>query len=129
MEYILCHSGVKGMKWGVRRYQRKDGSLTPAGIKRYRNSTHEDYTNAHSKKSVKSMSNKELKDRNNRLQMEQQYEQLTKRKKSAGEKFVTGVLVASGTAVATKYATKYMTKGVELAGKYGTIALKTLKDL
>lgn len=35
MEYELKHWGVKGMKWGVRRYQNKDGSLTPAGQKRY----------------------------------------------------------------------------------------------
>lgn len=31
----LIHHGVKGQKWGVRRYQNKDGSLTPAGKKRY----------------------------------------------------------------------------------------------
>lgn len=30
----LAHYGIKGMKWGVRRYQRKDGSLTAAGKKR-----------------------------------------------------------------------------------------------
>lgn len=35
MEYELYHYGVKSMKWGVRRYQNKDGSLTPAGKKRY----------------------------------------------------------------------------------------------
>lgn len=31
----LVHYGVKGQKWGRRRYQNKDGSLTPAGRERY----------------------------------------------------------------------------------------------
>lgn len=31
----LYHYGILGMKWGVRRYQNKDGSLTPAGREHY----------------------------------------------------------------------------------------------
>ena len=31
----LYHHGIKGQKWGVRRFQNPDGSLTPAGRKRY----------------------------------------------------------------------------------------------
>lgn len=31
----LCHYGIKGQRWGVRRFQDEDGSLTPAGKKRY----------------------------------------------------------------------------------------------
>lgn len=31
----LAHHGIKGMRWGIRRFQKKDGSLTPDGKKRY----------------------------------------------------------------------------------------------
>lgn len=34
-ENELYHHGIHGMKWGVRRYQNEDGSLTPEGEKRY----------------------------------------------------------------------------------------------
>ena len=37
MDNELIHYGILGMKWGIRRFQNKDGTLTPAGRKRYYN--------------------------------------------------------------------------------------------
>lgn len=36
MEYYIKHHGIKGQKWGVRRFQNKDGSLTKVGKERYK---------------------------------------------------------------------------------------------
>ena len=33
---VLCHYGIKGQKWGVRRYQNQDGTLTTSGKIRYK---------------------------------------------------------------------------------------------
>ena len=98
---VLMHWGIKGMKWGVRRYQNKDGSLTPAGKKRYSQSStpSEDYVRAHTKKPISQMSDQELRTVNNRLQMENQYRQLTASPSNMQKamKKVAAVTVALGT--------------------------------
>ena len=96
----LKHWGIKGMKWGVRRYQNKDGSLTPAGKKRYSDgSTSSSSTSKSSqtsqqpkKKTVSEMSDQELRDTVNRLRLEQDYAKLNPEKVSRGKKFVDNLL-------------------------------------
>ena len=114
----LTHAGIKGMRWGVRRFQNKDGSLTPEGKKRYGvdddNDSHEEYKRARSK-SVRSMSDKELADALNRVRMEQQYKELTKVEKSAARKWVEGVVAESGKQIATKFVTSAATAGMGVA--------------
>lgn len=62
-ETYLQHHGILGMKWGVRRFQRKDGSLTPAGKKRYgdddKEETSEEFE-ARKQKALKSGTAKEV---------------------------------------------------------------------
>lgn len=61
---VLYHHGIKGQKWGVRRFQNKNGSLTPAGRKRY-----DDDGSSRPKKELKIPDNKSL----HRLKIEDKY--------------------------------------------------------
>ncbi len=84
MSDYLAHYGVKGMKWGVRRTAEELGSKL-LGKK------HDDYKKAHTRKSVRSMSTQELRDRTNRLQAENQY-RAAKRSNSASNRAVTSFI-------------------------------------
>ena len=97
----LVHHGIKGMKWGVRRYQNKDGSLTPEGQKRY-DEMSDDAKTAHDlkKKKVSEMSNAELKQLNERSRLEQEYSRLNPSAVNRGWKYVTTTVAVTGTLLA-----------------------------
>ena len=146
----LQHHGIKGMKWGKRRFQNPDGSLTPAGRKRYsdgeserKETTVDDYKNAIKKaenagkmidsvrdfntsakkigdpvmerrirKSTQEMTDKELQQRVQRLNMEDNYTRMMMHREhlKQGEDYVSKVLDMS--TVAVKGATTALTIAV-----------------
>lgn len=125
MEEELKHYGIKGMKWGVRRFQNSDGSLTSEGRKRYSGNDLKEAQKKvdkgkvmvdgvkktrvkaaekqHEKKikdDLSKMSDQELRDIVNRLNMEERYTQVMKsRGVEAGKNRVDKILEYAGTAL------------------------------
>lgn len=167
----LLHWGIKGMKWGVRRFQNKDGSLTPEGKKRYKDEM--DKLRAEEKaiktkeatkakiakldakrkelderkraldddtapkpvskpkrKSIRDMSETEIRDKMARLQLEKDLKDLENKTRSKGKAFVEDVLETAGKNIATQF-TAYVlgtavNKGAEAIGYKN--ATKTVKN-
>ena len=140
MKYIIAppdyvtHSGIPGMKWGVRRYQNEDGTLTDAGKIRYgkysdmnkdqkkqADKYSSDRSNAGNaaaniarsgadiartfkNKNVKNspaskMSDTELRNAINRMNMERQYNQLTGADTRRGAEIAEKILATTGTTI------------------------------
>lgn len=119
-EEFLEHHGIKGQKWGIRRFQNKYGSLTNAGRKRYGDDSGGEKSSSAQKrsffgrkkssssvssekeetqpkkKSVSEMSDDEIQSSINRMRLEQTYTQLLaqtspKPQSSRGQKFASSL--------------------------------------
>ena len=92
----LAHYGILGMRWGIRRYQNKDGSLTAAGKKKRKiDSLNEESKDASRPKKLSEMSDSEIGDKIKRMQLEKNYIDLEKQlaalkpqQISKGKKFI-----------------------------------------
>lgn len=98
-DVIFYHHGIKGQKWGIRRFQNKDGSLTAAGKKRYDDfSVRNDRENMY--KNVRNLSVEDIQKQINRLQLEKTLKDSINQDLHPARTAVTNFLKSTGGKVA-----------------------------
>ena len=110
----LYHYGILGMKWGIRRYQNKNGTLTSAGKKRYSSDSSTSEKNTENIEATKArilssrdpkqlyknanlFSDQELQAAYIRLNTEKNIKNLIPKDVNAGKKFIDGAIKAGKT--------------------------------
>ena len=120
LDDYLEHSGVLGMRWGIRKD--RSSASSPSGKKKVSRFESEEHSNLRSlrAKTGKELSDAEIKTALARLRLEKEYKDLTKREISGAESFVKSVVGDAAKETAKKYTAKVMSAGVEKLIKAAT---------
>lgn len=113
---MLMHYGIKGQKWGIRRYQNEDGTRTAAGKKREPSpDAKEKETRKADVKNRRTMSDVDLKKRIERMKLEKEYKTLVDEDVAPGKKYVSEIISAAGKRTLTIAAAGALAYGVKAA--------------
>lgn len=115
-EEMLEHHGIKGQKWGVRRFQNKDGTRTALGKKRESSpDAKEKEARKADVKNRRTMSDADLKKRIERMRLEKEYKTLVDEDTAPGKRYVSEILSAAGKKTLTIAAAGALAYGVKAA--------------